>query len=104
MKNIVLVLFLIISSLTFSQIAPPRQKINLLLPKPSSQTSNFPVGTGMMIGGAALFVAGVLTPPIMVGGSTTQKQPFYKQGARALAMVSGSVVFTIGVGKTIDDY
>jgi hypothetical protein len=58
----------------------------------------------MMIGGAALFVAGVLTPPIMVGGSTTQKQPFYKQGARALAMVSGGIVFTIGVGKSLADY
>lgn len=104
MKNIVLVLFLIISSLTFSQIAPPRQKINLLLPKPSSQTSNFPVGAGMMIGGSVLFIAGALTPPLMVGGSTTQKQPFYKQGARALAMVSGGIVFTIGVGKSLADY
>lgn len=101
MKNIVLVLFLIISSLTFSQIAPPRQKINLLLPTPSSQTSNFPVGPGMMIGGTALFIAGALTPPLMVGGSTTQKQPFYKQGGRAAAMVSGALVFTIGVGVTI---
>ena len=104
MKNIVLVLFLIISSLTFSQIAPPRQKINLLLPKPSSQTSNFPVGAGMMIGGSVLFIVGALTPPLMVGGSTTQKQPFYKQGARALAMVSGGIVFTIGVGKSLADY
>jgi hypothetical protein len=104
MKKLILFLMLSLSGLCKAQIAPPRQKINLLLPKPSSQTSNFPVGTGMMIGGAAIFVAGVLTPPIMVGGSTTQKQPFYKQGARALAMVSGSVVFTIGVGKTIADY
>ena len=104
MKKLILSLLLCLSSLSFAQIAPPRQKINLLLPKPSSQTSNFPVGAGMMIGGAALFVAGVLTPPLMVGGSTTQKQPFYKQGVRALAMVSGGIVFTIGVGKSLADY
>lgn len=101
MKKLILAVFLSLSSLTFSQIAPPRQKINLLLPKPSSQTSNFPVGPGMMIGGTALFLAGALTPPLMVGGSTTQKQPFYKQGGRAAAMVSGALVFTIGVGVTI---
>lgn len=102
MKKLILFLMLSLSGLYKAQIAPPKQKIILNLP--SSYTPTLKVGTGMMIGGAALFVAGVLTPPIMVGGSTTQKQPFYKQGARALAMVSGSVVFTIGVGKTIDDY
>jgi len=103
MKNLILSLFLFLSSLTFSQIAPPKQHIKLNLP-PYSSSSNIGVGPGMMIGGAALFAAGLLTPPIMVGGSTTQKQPFYKQGVRALAMVSGGIVFTIGVGKSLADY
>lgn len=102
MKKLILFLMLVLSGSVTSQIAPPRQTIVLNLP--SSYTPTLKVGTGMMIGGAAIFVAGVLTPPLMVGGSTTQKQPFYKQGARSLAMVSGSVVFTIGVGKTLADY
>jgi len=103
MKKLILLLFLSLSSLTFSQIAPPRQKISLVLP-PVNNAPRIGVGPGMMIGGAALFVAGLLTPPLMVGGSTTQKQPFYKQGVRALAMVSGGIVFTIGVGKSLADY
>lgn len=104
MKKLILSLLLCLSSLSFAQIAPPRQKISLMLPLPSSNTPSFPTGPGMMIGGSVLFIAGALTPPLMVGGSTTQKQPFYKQGARALAMVSGGIVFTIGVGKSLADY
>ena len=102
MKKLILFLMLVLSGSVTSQIAPPRQKIVLNLP--SSYTPTLKVGAGMMIGGSVLFIAGALTPPLMVGGSTTQKQPFYKQGARALAMVSGGIVFTIGVGKSLADY
>jgi uncharacterized membrane protein YedE/YeeE len=102
MKKLILFLMLVLSGSVTSQIAPPRQKIVLNLPQ--TYTPTLKVGAGMMIGGAAIFVAGVLTPPLMVGGSTTQKQPFYKQGGRALAMVSGGIVFTIGVGKSLADY
>jgi len=100
MKNIVLTLFLLLSSFSFGQIAPPKTKITLNLPVPSSQTDVRP-GPFMMLGGAAFFVGGLLTPPLMVGGSTTEKQPFYKQGGRALAIVSGVLTFTIGAGVTI---
>lgn len=93
---------LIYSTLCGSQIAPPKQNITLNIPR--SYNSRLQVGPGMMIGGSAIFIAGLLTPPIMVGGSTTQKQPFYKQGARALSMVSGALVFTIGVGITIANH
>jgi hypothetical protein len=102
MKKIILVIMLVFSSLSYGQLAPPRQRIILNLP--TSYVPTLKVGTGMIIGGVVLTTAGLLTPPLMVGGSTTQKQPFYKQGVRALAMVSGSVVFTIGVGKTLSDY
>ena len=102
MKKLILFLMLVLSGSVTSQIAPPRQKIVLNLPQ--TYTPTLKVGAGMMIGGAAIFVAGVLTPPLMVGGSTTQKQPFYKQGVRALAMVSGGIVFTIGVGKSLADH
>ena len=102
MKNIILILFLFLSFLTMGQLAPPKQGITLNLP--TSYTPTLQVGPGMIIGGAILTTAGLLTPPLMVGGSTTQKQPFYKQGARAAAIVSGSLVFTIGVGITISNH
>lgn len=103
MKNIVLVLFLIVSSLTFAQLAPPKQKINLhlnMLPY-DSRGSSVNIGPPMMIGGAAFLAAGLLTPPLMVGGSTTQKQPFFKQGARAAAIITGPVVFVVGAAFTL---
>lgn len=103
MKNIVLTLALLTSCFSFGQIAPPRQKINLNLPSVpyDSRGNSINIGPPMMLGGVSLFAAGILTPPLMVGGSTTQKQPFYKQGGRALAMVSGALVFTVGVGISI---
>jgi hypothetical protein len=54
----------------------------------------------MLAGGAVFMLAGLLTPPTMVGGSTTQKEPIYKQ-VRMLPIVSGAVVFTIGLGITV---
>lgn len=104
MKKILLIILLLLSvTICYSQIAPPKQQIKLNLPPISAQQSRFPMGVGMMLGGAVLTTAGLLTPPLMVGGSTTQKQPFYKQGGRAAAIVSGALVFTIGVGVTIGD-
>lgn len=103
MRKVLLIILLLFSVMCYSQIAPPKQQIKLNLPPISAQQSRFPMGVGMMLGGAVLTTAGLLTPPLMVGGSTTQKQPFYKQGGRAAAIVSGVLVFTIGVGVTIGD-
>jgi len=80
------------------QLAPPKQSITLNLP--TSYTPTLRAGTGMIIGGLVLTTAGLLTPPLMVGGSTTQKQPFYKQ-VRMLPIISGTLVFTIGLGVTV---
>lgn len=102
MKNLILTLVLLLSFFSFGQIAPPRNRIVLNLP-PVNKVPTFPIGPGMMLGGAILTTAGLLTPPLMVGGSTTQKQPFYKQGVRAAAIVSGALVFTIGVGVTLSN-
>jgi hypothetical protein len=100
MKNIILTLFLLLSCFSFGQIAPPKRKITLNLPLPNSQ-SNVRPGPFMVLGGAAFIVGGLLTPPLMVGGSTIEKQPFYKQGGRALAIISGSLTLTIGIGVTL---
>lgn len=72
------------------------------------------IGPGMMLGGAAFILAGALTVPdyecisntgIDGGGSagyhyngcTLQPKPFFKQGARMLAIVSGGVLVSVGI-------
>lgn len=99
MKRITLTLAMMLSFTAFTQIAPPRQRILLNLPKPAS-APDMRIGPAMMIGGTAFVVAGLLTPPTMVGWSTTQKQPFYKQ-IRMLPILTGTIVFTIGAGNTL---
>ena len=100
MKKILTILSLMLCLNVFSQIAPPRQTINLNLPKPVPSQPNVRKGPLMLIGGATFIAAGLLTPPVMVGGSTTQKQPFYKQ-PKMLPIASGSIIFTIGLGLTV---
>ena len=99
MKKILTILSLMLCLNVFSQIAPPRQIVNLNLPLPSNQPE-IRKGPIMMLGGASFMIAGLLTPPVMVGGSTTQKEPVYKQ-VRMLPIISGAIVMTIGVGITI---
>ena len=100
MKKILTILSLMLCLNVFSQLAPPRQTINLNLPKSAPSQSDVRKGPMMLIGGAAFIAAGLLTPPVMVGGSTTQKQPFYKQ-PKMLPILSGTIIFTIGLGMTV---
>jgi hypothetical protein len=96
MKKIILTLALTLSTSVFSQLAPPRTKINLNLPKPTiSNQSNVPVGPIMMLGGATFMLAGFLTVPPTEGSSLTPK-PFFKQGGRMLAIMSGGATFLVG--------
>jgi 4-hydroxybenzoate polyprenyltransferase len=59
------------------------------------ESSRMSVGLGMFLGGATFIVAGMLTPSTYVGGSTTQKKPFIQQ-PKALPILSGALVMTIG--------
>lgn len=99
MKRVILTLALALSTSAFTQIAPPKQRILLNLPIPAS-ASDVRIGPAMMLGGASFVVAGLLTPPTMVGWSTTEKQPFYKQ-IRMLPILTGTIVFTIGAGNAL---
>ena len=101
MKKLILILMLALTSNVFSQLAPPRQKIDLHLPTTTYNTKEPIVGPLVMLGGAAFTAAGLLTPPVMVGGSTTEPKPFIQQGVRAAAIITGSVVFTTGLVITI---
>lgn len=101
MKTLLTLLILMFTTCANSQIAPPRQKINLMLPAPSSSQSNAPVGPIMMLGGASFIAAGLLAPPNMVGGSTTQKQPIVKQLHKVLPIASGCVILVVGVSISI---
>jgi hypothetical protein len=49
-----------------------------------------------MLGGATFIVAGLLTPPSYVGGSTTERKPFFQQ-AKIWPILSGALVFTGGI-------
>ena len=112
MKKILLALALTFSTSSFSQLAPPKQKINLHLSTTSysSNSSNVRVGPGlgagsvMMLGGASFIVAGVLTTPVYVSGSTTEKKPFLQQGGKAAAIISGCLVLTGGIVISIGGY
>jgi len=112
MKNILTILVLFLSYTCLSQDSfntidrEIKYDIDLKLDKVSYSSSqynssgNMPVGVGMMIGGTSFIVAGLLTPPTYVGGSTTEKKPFYQQ-PKFLPILSGSLFFTIGIGVSI---
>lgn len=102
MKKLILLLMLSLTTGVFSQLAPPPSQINLHLPTPKPYKVKEPiVGPLVMLGGMAFTAAGLLTPPVMVGGSTTEPKPFLQQGVRAAAIITGSVVITTGLVITI---
>ena len=104
MKKLLTIIFLAIGHLTFAQLAPPKQKIKLNLPPISAPyENNVPVGPFMMLGGASFIAAGLLAPPNMVSGSTTEKQPLIGQLHKVLPIATGSIVFVIGTGVFIAD-
>ena len=100
MKKTLTLTLLLLCSVAFSQ------KIDLHLPKYTSTKTYKPrygiqvsptMGLGMILGGAVFTTAGLLTGDVTeeVGGQIVSK-PFYKQGAKALAITSGA--FLIGCG------
>jgi hypothetical protein len=104
MKKLVLFLALSLSTSAFTQLAPPTPKVNLHLSNSKNILDNsrdIRVGPVMMLGGASFIAAGMLTTPFYVGGSTTQKKPFFQQGPRMLAILSGAGVMVVGVGFSL---
>jgi len=102
MKKTLTLTLLLLCSVAFSQ------KIDLHLPKYTSTKTYKPrygvqispsMGFGMMLGGAVFTTAGLLT------GSVTEEnkygeivpKPFYKQGAKALAITTGGLLFVGGI-------
>lgn len=108
MKHLILTLLLTISSLSISQLAPPNDvKFDLHLDKMkvSSRKSyrmepKLPIGIGMLLGGGAFMTAGLLTSPTYVGGSTTERKPFFQQPGM-LPIVSGALLMTGGIVITL---
>ena len=99
MKKLILIVSLIVSSNTYSQLAPPTSKFDIKLSTGGNildRGNNIRVGPIMMLGGASFILAGALTPPTYVGGSTTEKKPFFQQGGRSLAIISGGIVLSVG--------
>ena len=102
MKQLILILMLSLVTTGYTQLSPPVQKIDLHLPTVQKYGYEGTIKTGpaVMIGGAAFIVAGLLTPPTYVAGSTTEKKPFYQQ-IRNLPLLTGSLVFTTGFVITL---
>ena len=102
MKKTLTLTLLLLCSIAFSQ------KIDLHLPKytstkkykPRYGTSVSPtMGIGMVLGGTALTIAGLCTTPVTEENSSGQivPKPFYKQGAKALAITTGGMLFVGGI-------
>lgn len=106
MKKLILTLSLAFSTSAFTQIAPPKQKIDLHLQNVSYTSSNSSVRVGpvMLLGGASFIAAGLLTTPVYVAGSTTDKKPFLQQGGRAAAIISGCIVLSGGIVISLNGY
>jgi len=115
MKRIlIIVMSMMISTCGFTQsisvstlmIAQPQPKFDLHLTnsdvfsksnRMSNNNSDVRVGPIMMLGGAGFILASVLTPPVMVGGSTTDEKPFLQQGGKSMAMISGCMILGMGI-------
>jgi len=104
MKKLFLIGLLALPNIGLSQLSPPPSpQINLHLESQSKSYGFEPEvrsGPGIILGGASFIVAGLLTTPTMVGGSTTERKPFYKQ-VRNLPILIGSITLTTGIVITI---
>lgn len=105
MKKVILTVSLMISMNTFTQTLnfnnTPTQ-INLHLNALSGKnildnSRDVRVGPLVMLGGASFLAAGLLTTPFYQGGSTTVKKPFFQQGPRTWAILSGGFCLVGGV-------
>jgi len=100
MKKLFLIWLLALPNIGLTQLSPPREKMDLNL-QYKKYTSQPEIRTGpvVMVGGAAFILAGLLTTPTMEG-SSTKRNPFYKQ-VRNLPILTGSIVLTFGLAITI---
>ena len=101
MNKLILLLVLTLTSPCYGQLSPPPQPINLHLSHQSSRYGNQGrIGPGMMLGGAVFIATGLLTTPTYVGGSTTERKPFYKQ-IRNIPILMGGIILSTGLVITI---
>ncbi len=108
MKNLMLIVFLLLSTLTNAQsklkTEPTFASINtipkniehkLMLNLPSKtyshNSNNNSIGVALLISGAAFVVGGLLTPTPYEGFNGKDK-PFFQQGPRMYAIVGGALV------------
>jgi hypothetical protein len=117
MKRLITTALIIVSSISWGQdmlytdyIPLENNKIDLHLSKPAAVQKNRyggvtvspSLGLGMIGGGAMFILAGALTTPTYVGGSTTILKPWYEQPgfwpiASGAALVVSGIVVTISI-------
>lgn len=100
MKILILLLALTLPSLCYGQYAQSRKSFDLHLSRTQRNEPGMKAGPMVMVGGATFIVAGLATVPTYVGGSTTEKKPFYAQ-VRNLPILVGSLLLSTGLVITI---
>lgn len=65
-------------------------------PKKKKKYLNPEIGYGMLIGGAVFTISSLATDWVYVGGSTTEKQPFYHQ-PKLYTVATGAILLTSGL-------
>jgi len=110
MKNIILILTVLMSSLMFSQnnlngLSTQKlnfdQKINLKLSNYSYGESTIKTGPAMLIGGGAMFLGALLTVPAKEWHGIPDNPPYIKSTPRFVGMTMGIVTFSVGFVVTI---
>lgn len=106
MKNLLVILLTFISFNSFSQDSyqvidfvstPTYQPKKLSLSLNTRESSTGPsIGVGMILGGGVFVLAGALTQPDYVGGSTTEKKPLYSQ-PKFYTIITGSAIMFVGI-------
>jgi len=107
MKRIIITAMFMIPVVSFSQknnlteVKKPNLNLEMLGGGYGSGYSKTRIGPVMMLGGGAMFLAGILTVPMNSWRGTPVTSPYVKSTPRFMGMVMGITTFSVGTVITI---